>query len=91
MITAISLDTTGVESHEYEYIEKYSRSVVETNLAAIEDDLVTTECPAYRKSVIETNVAANKDDMVTNPCPAYVPSSDEDRYVDADYLTINKF
>ena len=52
-ITTISLDAEGVHSHEYEYIEKYSKSVVETNLAA-ENDVVTTPCPAYATSTVKT-------------------------------------
>ncbi len=51
-VTAISLDAKGVDSHEYEYIEKYSKSVVETNLAA-ENYVATTPCPAYAPSTVK--------------------------------------
>ncbi len=52
-VTAISLDAEGVDSHEYEYIEKYSKTVVETNLTDTENDVVITPCPAYATSTVK--------------------------------------
>ena len=64
-VTAISLDAKGVDSHEYEYIEKYSKSVVETNLAA-ENDVATTPCPADAPSTVKTEEKSANSDYETN-------------------------
>ncbi len=64
-IAAISLDVEGVHSHEYNYIEKYSKSVVETNLAA-ENDVATTPCPADAPSTVKTEEKSANSDYETN-------------------------